>query len=674
MKNLKKTAASGRPKRALPEIVRRDSLLRPYLTTLEKRVLQTRQLEQRLTQGKQTLEEFASGHEYYGLHRQGKSWIFREWAPNASAIFLIGTCNNWAQTPQFALNKISDDGTWELELPENLLHPGELYKLLVCWPGGSGERLPAYARRVVQDPNTKLFSAEVTRSDYAWKHPEFRRSAEAPRIYEAHVGMAQEEGKVGSYREFQDLVLPRIIKAGYNTIQLMAIQEHPYYGSFGYHVSNFFAASSRFGSPEDLKSLIDAAHGAGLAVIMDLVHSHAVRNELEGLSCFDGTDYQYFHSGGRGLHTAWDSRCFNYAKPQVLHFLLSNCRFWLDEYHFDGFRFDGITSILYHDHGLGRAFTSYDDYFNDNVDEEAIAYLALSNQLIHALRPDAITIAEDMSGMPGLGASQEDGGVGFDYRLAMGIPDHWIKIIKHLPDEAWHVSQIYHELTNRRQDEKTISYSESHDQALVGDQTLAFRLIGPEMYTHMSVFEDSHKVDRGIALLKMLRLMTLATAGHGYLNFMGNEFGHPEWIDFPREGNNWSYHYARRQWHLQDDTSLRYRFLGEFDRAMMSLTADVALLDTPGPDFRFEHCEQQTIGFERAGLLFTFNFSPHQSYQDYAIPAAPGKYRLLLDSDAACFGGYARLAPEQTFFTQGDQHHLKVYLPTRTAVVLQKID
>jgi 1,4-alpha-glucan branching enzyme len=259
---------------------------------------------------------------------------------------------------------------------------GDLYRLRISGLGGEGDRIPSYARRVVQDPKTLIFNAQVWHRQAISLENRFKRPEEAPLIYEAHVGMAQEEEKIGSFREFTLNVLPRIADAGYNVLQLMAIQEHPYYGSFGYQVSNFFAPSSRYGTPEDLKLLIDTAHAQGLAVFMDLIHSHSVSNEVEGLSRFDGTPFQYFHEGPRGKHKAWDSRCFDYSKPQVLHFLLSNCRYWLDEFRFDGFRFDGVTSMIYLEHGLNsRVFTSYRDYFDGSVDEDALTYLALANRV-----------------------------------------------------------------------------------------------------------------------------------------------------------------------------------------------------------------------------------------------------------------------------------------------------
>lgn len=661
----------------------KDPYMSPYLPVIQRRLEKVRTREQLLTDGRMTLTDFASGHEYFGLHREGGDWVLREWAPNATAISLIGDFNEWRERQDFSLQRRGNSGNWELRLPGEKLQSGQLYKLLLHWPGGGGERIPAYTRRAVQDSHTKLFCAQVWEPEhpYVWRHPFFHRSPDAPRIYEAHIGMAQEEEKVGTYEEFREKILPRIIDAGYNTLQLMAIQEHPYYGSLGYHVSSFFAASSRFGTPEELKALIDAAHEAGLAVIMDLVHSHAVRNEQEGISRFDGTLYQYFHEGPRGDHIAWDSRCFDYGKPEVLHFLLSNCRFWLDEYHFDGFRFDGVTSMLYLDHGLEKTFSGYDDYFGANVDEDALAYLALANKVIHTLRPDAITIAEDVSGMPGLAAPREEGGVGFDYRLAMGVPDFWIKLLKETPDEHWPIGHLYYELTNRRADEKTIGYAESHDQAIVGDKTIIFRLIDADMYTHMNVFETTLQVDRGIALHKLIRLITLATAGNGYLNFMGNEFGHPEWIDFPRAGNNWSYHYARRQWHLRDDTNLRYHFLAEFDKAMMRLAAEFGLLNSPGPHLILENRTNLLLGFQRAGLVFLFCFHPDRSFTSYPVDLQPGKYRLILNSDALEFGGYGRLEPGQVYFTTPEplpkghtRHFATVYLPTRSALILQRTE
>lgn len=656
-----------------------DPYLRPHANVIEHRLNHLAYLEKKLIGEKTSLAQFACGHEYFGLHKDRSGWTFREWAPHATAIFLIGGMTDWKPRQDGALRRITHDGVWEIRLAEKFISHGDLYRLEMQWPGGHGDRIPAYVRRVHQDSHTLIFNAQAWDARaYRWRHtsPPIQPE-EPPLIYEAHIGMAQEEGKIGTYRDFTENILPRIARSGYNTLQLMGIQEHPYYASFGYHVSSFFAASSRFGTPEDLKDLIDTAHGAGLRVIMDIIHSHAVSNEVEGLSRFDGTLYQYFHNGSRGRHVAWNSRCFDYAKLRVLQFLLSNCRFWLDEYRFDGYRFDGITSMLYRDHGLGKAFTSYEDYYNDNVDEDALAYLALANRVIHEIRPDAITIAEDISGMPTLALASEKGGIGFDYRLAMGVPDHWIKLVKEYRDEDWPLGHLWHELNNRRHGEKTISYAESHDQALVGDKTLMFWLADAAMYDHMSTYDNHLVIERAMALHKLIRLITLATAGSGYQNFMGNEFGHPEWIDFPRQGNGWSYHYARRQWHLVDDPNLKYQFLDRWDRDMIALVKRFHFLKDPWPCLLHEHHDDKVIVFKRGGLIFAFNFHPTISYPDYSIPASLGTYRTVLNTDDGIYGGHARLVFDQIHFTMpvvsdgSVKHVLKLYLPTRTAIVLE---
>ena len=528
-----------------------------------------------------SLSKGLNNHLYYGMHRTANGdWIFREWAPNATKIYLIGDFNNWKRTEAYALKPVGN-GNWEIKVSSMFISDGTLYKLYIEWPGGGGERIPAYATRAVQDPETKLFVAQVwdPAKPYRWKH-KGPGKREHPFIYECHIGMSSEEEKVSTFNEFRENVLPKIIKDGYDTIQIMALQEHPYYGSFGYQVSNFYALSSRFGTPEDFKALVDEAHGAGIAVVMDIVHSHSVDNELEGLGDFDGKDGDmYFYSGDRGRHPAWGSRCFDYGRHETQHFLLSNCKFWMEEYHIDGFRFDGVTSMLYWDHGLGKDFVGYDNYFNGGVDESAVTYLALANMLVKELNPDAFTIAEDVSGMAGLAAPFEAGGVGFDFRMSMGVADNWIKWIKELSDDQWSMGEMWWQLTNKRADEKTISYAECHDQAMVGDKTIIFRLMDKEMYFSMNKDSTSDIIDRGIALHKMIRLVTMATAGDGYLNFMGNEFGHPEWIDFPREGNGWSYKYARRQWSLAEPDYLRYKYLLNFDNAMIRLGKSEGILE-----------------------------------------------------------------------------------------------
>ena len=654
--------------------------LNPQLATfagdIDLRMFLYRATRDRILKEGQSLNDFANAYEFFGFHHVDGGWYYREWAPSAYQLYLEGDFNNWNQTSH-PLTPIGN-GNWEIFLPgDDALWDGCKVKTVVDANMTRTEHIPLYARRAVQDKETRLFCAEVVddRKTFQWTDQSFQ-GEDSLFIYEAHVGMAQEEGKVGSYREFADLILPRIKKAGYNTVQLMAIMEHPYYGSFGYQVSNFYAASSWFGKPEDLKYLINTAHSMGIRVLLDVVHSHAVKNTAEGINMFDGTTWQFFHDGPKGDHPAWGTKCFDYGKTGVLHFLLSDLKFWMTEYHFDGFRFDGVTSMLYHDHGLGTDFNTNDKYFSFNTHTEAITYLQLANELIHQVNPAAITIAEDMSGMPGMCLPIPDGGIGFDYRLAMGLPDMWVRTVKEKKDEFWDIFKMWCEMCMRRPGEGTVAYVESHDQALVGDKTMIFRLADAAMYTDMEKTTHNPVIDRAIALHKMIRLFTMAGGGEAYLNFMGNEFGHPEWIDFPREGNGWSFHYCRRQWSLRDNPKLKYEWLGQFDEDMVHLAKEANLFDQRMGNLRLIDSTRQVIAFYRSGLLFALNFSPCNSYTDVEISLPDiADYEVAMCSDDAKYGGNDLVAhikyPAQV--DKEGNSTIKLYLPARTAVVLKEL-
>ena len=671
-----------------------DPFLGPFESAVRGRAAHAFARACELTGGKSSLADWANAHHYYGLHfepgrgRRPGRWIFREWAPHATSMWLVGDFNGWKIDPDFEVFRIPGTDVWEREIPEGRIRHLDKYHLQMRWDGGFGERIPAYARYVVQDPGTKLFSACVWNPPqrYKWRNAAPQASARAPfvRIYEAHVGMAGEEPRVHTYAEFRDEMLPRIKEAGYDTVQLMAVMEHPYYGSFGYHVSSFFAASSRFGTPDDLKSLVDAAHGMGLRVIMDLVHSHAVANERDGLSRFDGTEWQYFHSGEKGRHSAWGSRCFDYGKTEVIHFLLSNCKFWLEEYGFDGYRFDGITSMLFWNHGLGDAFTDYSQYFNGSTDDDAWAYLQMANRVIHEVKPGAVTIAEDVSGLPGVAAPVEDCGIGFDYRMAMGEPDFWFRLADKVRDDDWPMGGMFWELTNRRAEERVVSYVESHDQALVGGKTFLFQCVDSEIYRGMRTDQQNIAAERGVALHKMARLATCALNGGAYLNFMGNEFGHPEWIDFPREENGWDYSHARRQWSLRYDPELRFKGLADFDAEMMKELSRPGALDGGfGRPVRLACNEpDKVLAFLRGSILFVFNFHHGASYTDYGVLVPPAtKWRHLFDTDELRFGGQGRVERGRVYEprlvhdgARGEiVQQIGLYLPARTAIALCRV-
>jgi len=668
-------------------LIEHDPYLEPYRGILQDRYRHLHELIRRLAPEGSLLGPVTQGHRLFGLNRgehEGRPGVwYREWAPGADYLALIGDFNDWDRGANPCTREAF--GHWSLFLPDDpyadrLTHGSRVKVHVANNAGYAMDRIPAYIRRLVQEPDTSFngqFWSPPPAEAFQWQHESpGDLGGEGLRIYEAHVGMASEEGKVATFNQFTADVLPRIARLGYNAVQLMAVQEHPFYGSFGYHVSNLFAVSSRFGYPNELKALIDEAHRLGLRVIMDIVHSHMVKNTAEGLRNFDGTGHQYFHDGPRGEHTAWDSMCYDYSKWEVLRLLLSNVRFWLEEYRFDGFRFDGVTSMLYRDHGLGATFDHYDRYFEGNVDGDALAYLTLANHVANLVKPDAITVAEDVSGMPGLARPVEEGGVGFDYRLAMGVPDYWIKLIKEKRDEDWRLADIYATLLNRRWSEKHVGYAESHDQALVGDKTLAMWLMDREIYDGMSSMKQNLVVERGVALHKMIRLLTFSLAGEGYLNFMGNEFGHPEWIDFPRPGNNYSYHYARRQWSLAKQEHLRYKGLEQFDIAMQRLDAEHHVLQDRLVEQLALHEDTRQLVYRRGPLVFAFNLHPNDSYQGLRIPVPdPCDYTLLLSTDAKAFGGHGHAEPPATYPKQdtamyGRNQSVQVYLPARSALVL----
>ncbi len=648
----------------IPAALEDDPFLTPYLPELRRRRERADREKRRLAGKKGLLADFADVHEKFGLHRQKDGWVFREYAPNATEIFLTGDFSNWELREAYRLKKCAD-GVWEGYFPADTFRHRMHYKMFVVWQGGEGMRIPSCARCVVQDSRSGMFSAMVWEPEkkYVFRHA--IPAKKAPVIYEAHPGMAQEAEKIGTFEEFRTVILPEIARKGYNTVQLMAVMEHPYYGSFGYHVANFFAVSGRFGTPDDFKHLVDDAHALGLRVIIDLIHSHAVKNEAEGIAAIDGCRETYFS----GEHPAWDSLLFDYSREHVKRFLLSNCRFFLEEYHVDGFRFDGVTSMLYRHHGLNHCFTSYEEYFSDAIDAEALNYLILANDLIHGIRPDAVTVAEDVSGMPGLATA---GNIGFDYRLAMGVTDMWFKLLD-IPDEKWDMFYLYGELTNRRRDERSISYVECHDQAIVGGKSAFFRMADSEIYHAMHRNSESMIIDRAMALHKLMRLATAASAGDGYLNFMGNEFGHPEWVDLPREGNNWSLKHARRQWSLEKDAGLRFAFLSAFDMEITAIAGAEKFYERPVQTVRIDNCGK-VIAFERSGYWFFFNFHPDAAYSGYEIEVLRGSYETILDSDGAEFGGFGRRERAQRYFSMPRQSGevISLYLPPRTALVLKR--
>lgn len=610
-------------------------------------------------------------------------WIWREYMPGADTVWLTTEKYHFQRHARQRFTKKAD-GIFELILPYDALAHGMYVELrvepaayTVLNPDGiptALKRVPAFSTWVEQ--NKEIPTQWCARIFHPEKPYCFReKNPEIPsflRIYEAHVGMAQPDTKhigesAGTYLDFANNILPRIKKGGYTCVQLMGILEHPLYRSFGYQVSNYFAPCSRFGTPDDCKQMIDAAHALGLSVILDIPHAHACANTEQGLYQYDGTPYFFMDKINQ-----WGTPSFDFSNEMTRRFLLSNLRYWLEEYHVDGFRFDAVGNMLYKDFGVddnfshtGRCFYGKDG--KPRTNNEGELYIALANHLIHEINPKGISIAEEFSGMPGLTCLPKDGGLGFDARFAMGIPDYWEKFIKKPQD----LGSMWYEMNNHRPYDHTISYVECHDQCINGHDAMIWRLLGDDMYNAMLMETETWKVSRGLAFYRLMRLITLATADKGYLNFMGNEFGHPEWLDAEE--------HAHRQWRLAEDTSLKYACLNAWDQAQMQLVSDnIESFKTPAM-FRYIHEDKRLLAFERGALLFVFNFNETQAFSDLCFAVTPGKYLEILSSDERRFAGHDNLRitePPLEHFTQpcfdpnlGD---ITLYIPPMIVLVLKR--
>lgn len=666
-----------------------DPELAPYRDFFLQRCSRFEQEKTRIEKNFGSLKAYSDIYTHFGPHlikgKDGNFWRWREYMPHATEIWLTTSKLNFKRNAQYRFTN-KGNGEFELTLPQEALPHGEYVELRVQGPmppqksdGSIPElpvpmrRVPAFAQWVEQDPHVpEQWCARIWAPENPYQFKHHRRGLlQFPRIYEAHVGMAQSSlqhfgESVGTYDYFRRFVLPRIREDGYTAVQLMGILEHPLYKSFGYQVSSYYAPSSRYGNPDQFKELVDAAHGLGLAVILDITHGHACANTEQGLACYDGSNYFF-----SAKYNQWGTPSFDYGNEMARRFLLSNCRYWMEEFRIDGFRFDAVGNMLYIDHGVndsfshvGRCFYGKDGQPREDVYGEL--YLCLANDLIHNMDEHAITIAEEFSGMPGLTCSPAEGGLGFDYRFAMGIPDFWAKAIENPKD----MGSMWYEMTNHRPYDRTISYVECHDQCINGDDAMIWRLLGDSMYRYMGASSETWNISRGLAFYRLMRLLTLTAADAGYLNFMGNEFGHPEWLDAEE--------HAHRQWHLADQPDLKYASLAAWDKAQLNILVGQHLDDfLQQPMFRFIHEDMRLLAFERGHLLFVFNFHETEPRENLLFAVTPGKYIEILSSDQKKFGGHGNLEitePPLEHFTTPLPHRpegdINLYIPPMVALVL----
>ena len=667
------------------EIINQDHSLKPFELEIKERMELYKEKLNEIKNKEKSLENIAKSYKSMGINLMPNGDIkYREYAPGAKGISLFGEFNNWNKEQFWA--KKDKFGFWELIIPNENGAPkiqhGQIVKVNVVLEDGNWmERNPIWSHYLIQNKESIILENIFWNPEikYKWKYPQKHiKKPESLRIYEVHIGLSSFDPKINSYKEFADTILPRVKKTGYTAIQFMAIMEHAEYASFGYHVNYLFAISSRFGTPEEFMYLIDKCHENGLFVIMDIIHSHASPNVNDGFNYWDGTDHLYFHGGNLGNHVQWNSKLYNYSSYETLRLLLSNCAYYIKEYRIDGFRFDCVTSMLYSHHGIDYNFTgNYKEYFNEFFNLESSVYLMLANSLIHKLNPEAITIAEDFSGTPGLCRPVEEGGLGFDYKLNMKICDKWKQYLLYKKDEEWNIEDIIYTLKNRRYKEKNISYCESHDQSFVGNCSLSSLLFSSERFWNMSNNSpETPVIGRGISLHKMIRLLTFALGGEGYLSFMGNEFGCPDSLDFPKKENRFSYSHSRRRWDLCDNKDLRYRFLYKWEIIMNILEEIFHFIESEEEYISTKHEDDKVIVFEKGVLLFIFNFHPVKDFQDYQIGTKWGTpHKIILDSDEKRFMGKGRLNHTSSYSTvkksfKNRPYNMKLDMPSRTCMIL----
>ncbi|KAK9673873.1 hypothetical protein RND81_12G195300 [Saponaria officinalis] len=554
------------------------------------------------------------------------------------------------------------------------LQHGSKYRVYFNTPDGPLERIPAWATYVRLDGDGNQPCAvhwdPSPECAHKWKNNSPKRP-KSLRIYECHVGISGSDPKVSSFLEFTEKVLPRVKDLGYNAIQLFGVIEHKDYFTAGYRVTNMYAVSSRFGTPEDFKRLVDEAHGLGLLVFLDIVHSYSAADEMVGLSLFDGTNDCYFHTGKRGHHKYWGTRIFKYGDVDVLQFLLSNLRWWIEEYHIDGFQFHSLPSMMYTHNGFATFTGDFEEYCNQYVDRDALLYLILANDILHFLHPNIITIAEDATLYPGLCEPSSQGGLGFDYYVNLAAPEMWLSFLENVPDNEWSMSKIVTTLMgNKIYTNKMLLYAENHSQSISGGRSFAEILFGTEVGSN-----EASKLLRGTSLHKVIRLITFTIGGSAYLNFMGNEFGHPKRVEFPTSNNNFSFELASRRWDLLSDQGLHQK-LFHFDQDMMKLDQKEKVLSRGLPNVHHVNDDTMVISYTRGPLLFIFNFHPTDSYERYSVGVdEAGEYQMILNSDEEKYSGQGAINADQYFQRSirkridGFQNCLQLPLPSRSAQV-----
>lgn len=598
-------------------------------------------------------------YQYFGAHLNEKGVTFRVWAPNAQGVAVVGDFNGW-NIHDHPMSPVSDrHGIWELFIPA--LSQGQLYKYAVRQQDGEiAYKADPYG--FYSEVKPKTASIIWTLEGYDWQDENWcKKRTETDwlkmpiNIYEAHLGSwkRNEQGDYLSYHELADQLVPYLVEMHYTHIELMPIMEHPFDGSWGYQLTGYYAATSRYGDPQGLMHFIDCCHQAGIGVILDWVPGHFCKDD-QGLRHFDGTSQYEFSE-----HQQWGTMVFDYGKPEVLDFLISNAHFWFDRYHIDGLRIDGVASMIELNHGLdGEPFHNTQGG-TDRL--EALAFLRELNTIIFRDFPFAIMSAEDSTSYPMVTWPVDKGGLGFNLKWDMG----WMHdTLDYMKTDPMFRNRFHNLLTFSM----AYAFNEnfilplSHDEVVHSKRTILDKMFG----------DYNMKFDQFRILFGYLM-----THPGKKLSFMGNEFApFLEW----RVDESLEWFLLDYQKHQEIHTYIKD--LNKFYRKEKALWSD----DHSWAGFEWlepNNSEQSILIFKRLGstekdtLITIINFCP-LSYNDYQIGVpAPGNYRLAFNSDDRSYGGSGftmkKTMKAQTSPLHGQDYSVSINIPPSSVIVLKGI-
>ncbi|MHB8766393.1 MAG: 1,4-alpha-glucan branching protein GlgB [Deferrisomatales bacterium] len=574
-------------------------------------------------------------HEKLGAHPAtvggAEGVLFAVWAPNAEAVAVIGDWNGWDPGAHPLSVRWDGSGIWEGFVPG--VGPGAAYKYRVNGPNGfSADKGDPYAFRWEAPPRT---ASVVHRLDYAWGDAEWmagrgaRNALDAPlSIYEVHLGSwrrsPDDPGRPLGYRELAPQLAAYCRELGFTHVELMPVMEHPFYGSWGYQTTGYFAPSARYGSPQDLMYLIDLLHQHGVGVILDWVPSH-FPSDQHGLAYFDGTHLYEHADPQQGFHPEWQSYIFNYGRNEVPQFLVSSALYWLEAYHADGLRVDAVASMLYRDYAR-QPGEWVPNRHGGRENLEAIEFLQLLNRAVYQAHPDVQVMAEESTAWPMVTRPVHVGGLGFGLKWNLGWMHDTLAYLARDPiHRKFHHDQltfgVWYAFT------ENFLLPLSHDEVVYGKGSLLRKMPG----------DDWQK----FANLRLLLGYQAAHPGKQLL-FMGGEFG--QWDEW--------YHEKSLDWHLLERAphAGMARWVADLNRRYRETPA-LYRRDFEPEGFRWVDChdwEQSVVAFLRQGAgpdevaLVVANFTPApRSGYRVGVPR-PGRWREVLNSDAEAYGGSGR--------------------------------